>query len=146
VSVDPRVREILKSGNFTADEQRYAVLKLPTRAVMATAGIIAEINQPFLGLVVDAYEVTLVMPAEAVEDFQNRLREYERMPDVYRLITCDTVLPPDLIGFMAEISAILAKASVTILPYAAFSRDHVFVPEHQFDQAMQALNSLKMIE
>lgn len=140
---DSRVQDILKTATFSADDERYTVVKLPTRAVTVAAGIIAEISEPFLALLVDAYEVTLVIPADALTDFAARLRDHEAAAEVYRLITCEAVLPPDLIGFMAEISAILAKASVTILPYAAFSRDHLLVPERQLDQAMQALNSLK---
>jgi hypothetical protein len=143
---DARVREILKTANFVADEQRYSVIRLPARAVTAAAGIIAEISEPFLALLVDEYEVTLVIPSDAVADFASRLRSHETTTEVYCLITCDMVLPPDLIGFMAEISAILAKAAVTILPYAAFSRDHLLVPEKQLGQAMQALSSLKAIE
>jgi hypothetical protein len=146
MQMDSRVRDILKMATFVADDQRYAVVKLPARAVTAAAGVIAEISQPFLALLVDEHEVTLVIPSDAVEDFASRLRGYEMTTDVYRLITCDAVLPPDLIGFMAQISAILAKASVTILPFAAYSRDHLLVPENQFDQAMQALASLKTIE
>jgi len=37
----------------------------------------------------------------------------------------------------------LAAADVTILPLAAFSRDHLLVPAAQFDSALQALEALK---
>ncbi len=138
-----RVQEILNNCNFVSDDQTYAVTRLPARAITAAAGVIAEIGEPFLALLADAHEVTLVIPHDALADFERRLQGYEAIVDHYRLITCDSVLPPDLIGFMARISAILAEASVTILPFAAYSRDHFLVPENQFDQAMKALQSLK---
>lgn len=143
---DPRIREILKTANFVSNGERYTVIRLPARAITAAAGITAEMGKPFLALVVDQDEVTLVLPTEALADFASRLRDSEASSDIYRLITCDAILPPDLIGFMAQISALLAAASVTIFPYAAFSRDHFLVPESQFDQAMLALNALKAIE
>ncbi len=136
---EARVREILRTCTFVADNQPYAVTRLPARGITAAAGVIAEIGEPFLALIADADEVTLVIPTDALEEFERRLRGHEAMTEYYRLLTCDAVLPPDLIGFMARISAILAEASVTILPFAAYSRDHVLVPQSQFDQAVQAL-------
>jgi hypothetical protein len=61
----------------------------------------------------------------------------------YRLITLDVVLEPQLTGFMARIASALAEAGVTIMPFAAYQRDHLLVPTQQFDTAMNTLKKLQ---
>jgi hypothetical protein len=135
--------EILKNASLYTDNELYVVLKLPAAAITPAASIIAELGEPFCALIVDKDEVTLVVPHDVPVEFGARLRGHEAIAYQYRLITIDAVLPPDLVGFMAKISAALADAGVTLLPYAAFSRDHLLVPEAQFETAMAALQKLK---
>lgn len=139
----PTISEILKNASFYTDDEAYVVLKLPAAAITPVASIIAEVGEPFCAMIVDKDEVTLVVPHDVPAEFTKRLRGHEAITYRYRLITIDAVLPPDLVGFMAKISAALADAGVTLLPYAAFSRDHLLVPEAQFETAMQALKKLK---
>jgi hypothetical protein len=60
----------------------------------------------------------------------------------YRLITFDVALDLTLVGFMARVSQALAEARVTILPFAAYTRDHLLVPVEQFDRAWARLEKL----
>jgi uncharacterized protein len=137
------VQEFLENARFYTDQEPYLVLRLPAAAITVAASIIAEISDPFCALIVDKDEVTLIVPHEAPEEFAKRLRGHEISGVRYRLITVDIPLPPDLVGFMARISTALAEAGVPIFPYAAYSRDHLLVPEAHFEKAMAALQRLK---
>lgn len=137
------VEQALREARLYTDGQDYLMLRLPTAAVTAAAGVLAEIGEPFGALIVDKDEVTLVIPADALEAFARRLPGHELGATQYRLITFDVELEPTLIGFMAQVSRALADAGVTILPFAAFSRDHLLVPSAQLDIAMQALEMLR---
>ena len=92
---------------------------------------------------VDADEVTLVVSAELVEEFESRLRDHVISDTAYRLITLDVVLEHDMIGFMARVSTALAEAGISVMPFAAYSRDHVLVPADQFETALTALQRLQ---
>ena len=94
-------------------------------------------------MIVDKDEVTLIIPAEAVEDFAARLLDHRVSDSAYRLISFDLELDPSLTGFMAAIAGALAQAGVPILPLAAFSRDHLLVPADDFEAAWQALKQLQ---
>lgn len=133
----------LAKATFYSDDEPYVLLKLHPAAITVAAGIVAEISDPFCALVVDKDEVTLLVPLEAPEEFAARLRDVTQSEVRYRLITLDVTLPPDLVGFMARVSHALAEAGVSLLPYAAFSRDHLLVPEAQFSEAMTALRALQ---
>lgn len=136
------VDDALRAATLYSDGLLYVFVKLPARAITAAAGIIAEYGAPFCGLIVDKDEVTLMIPQDAFDDFSERLPGHVLADGRYRLITLDVALDANLIGFMARISAALAAAGVPIFPYAAYTRDHLFVPVEKFDLAMNALKTL----
>lgn len=137
------VEQALQAAQLYTDAIDYRLLHLPPNAMMAAAGVLAEIGEPFAALIVDKDEVTLVIPADAVEVFARRLRDHRLSDTTYRLITFDLELEPTLTGFMARIAAALATAQIPILPFAAFSRDHLLVPSAQFETAWTALKTLQ---
>lgn len=134
--------DALQQTTFITTDDTYRLIKLPANAVSAAAGIIAEISEPFCVLIVDQHEVTLLIPNDAVEDFTPRMRDHQ-LGETYRLITADAILEPDLLGFMAAVSTALAEAGVGVFPYAAYTRDHIIVPNAQLDQALKTLDALK---
>ncbi len=135
--------QVLENAVFSSDGAPYVLVKLPAAAIIVAASIVAEIGAPFCTLIVDRHEVTLVVPDEAVEEFAARLHGHEVSKETFRLITLDTVMPLDVVGVMARLSAALAKAQIPIFAFAAYSRDHVLVPASHFEAAMSALNNLK---
>ncbi len=136
------VEDALKAAKLYTDNQVYRMIKLPARGVVAAAGVLAEINEPFGAVILDKDEVTLVLADEALSDFARRLYGHTASASTYRLITFDVELEPTLTGFMARVAATLAQAGVTILPFGAYSRDHLLVPSEQFDKAWAALKAI----
>lgn len=135
-------REALQQTTLAGDDELYRLVRFPAGAVTVAAGIVAEVGSPFCAMLVDRYEVTLIVPEDAVEEFASRLQGTTMESARYRLITFDVVLPPDLVGFMAAVSAAVARAGVSILPFGAYSRDHILVRASQYDDAIAALKSL----
>ncbi|MBL8156241.1 MAG: ACT domain-containing protein [Anaerolineae bacterium] len=135
--------QALKQAVLYTDEVDYAFIKLPPKAITAAAGIIAEIGEAFCSLIADKDEVSLVIPFEAIADFEKRLPGKTLSPTPYRLITFDLELDAALVGFMARISTTLAQANVSIIPFGAFSRDHLLVRRDQVEVALAALRRLQ---
>jgi hypothetical protein len=136
-------KSAVQAMQLHTDGESYRFIRLPTGRATAAAGVLAETADPFLALMVDKDEITLVLPDGVVNDYANRLGEHTLSDSVYRLITFDIELNPDLVGFTALVSAALAAAHVPIMPLAAFSRDHLLVPVEHFDTAWTALEELK---
>lgn len=134
---------VFAQGQFVLDEGVYCVLHLPARAIVAAAGVLAEVGDPFMALIADKDEVTLILDEEAVEEYQGRLVGHRQDATRYRLITLDLVLESTLTGLMARMAAVLAEAGVPIFPLAAYSRDHLLVPADKAQTALNALNALK---
>ncbi len=133
-------QEALQQCTLYTDDTVYTLISLSPSAIWAGAGIIADLGEAFSVLIADKDEVTLVLPLEAWQDYEKRLPD-ARQQGEFRLITFDIELDFDMIGFMALIANILADAQVSILPLAAFARDHILVPANKFQIAWDALKS-----
>ena len=139
------VEQALAAAKLFSDDQDYLFIQLPAKAIMAAAGVIAQIGEPFCALIVDKDEVSLVIPADALADFKERLPNYQVSNKPYKLITFDIELDMSLVGFMAKVSRALADAGIPIMTFAAYSRDHLLVPAEQFSVAMAALVKLQSL-
>ena len=137
------VEQVLQAAKLYSDGKLYVLVRLPPRAITAAAGVLAELAEPFSALVVDKDEITLVIPADSVTIFAPRLRDSTVSETQYRLITFDMALDLSLVGFMAHVSQALANAGVAIMPYAAYTRDHLLVPAYSFEKAWATLEKLK---
>lgn len=137
--------EVFSNTVLFTDDALYVLVHLPAPAITAGAAVLAEIGTPFSALVVDKDEVTLLVPQAGWDDFADRLPDHRLADEAFRLITFDTPLSPDLVGFMALVSRLLAEAEVSILAISAFERDHVCVPAEQFEKAWETLHHAQQV-
>lgn len=137
------IAEALQTAALYSDDYIYRFVKLPINSITAVAGVIAQAGNPFSALLLDKDEITLMMEDEDFQQFKKRLPGHEVSEIGYRLITFDVELEPTLVGFMAYISTALAKENISLMPFAAYSRDHIFVNEADFARAMTILENLK---
>ncbi len=137
------LEQVLQRTELYCDYCDYKLVRLPANGITIAAGVMAEASVPFTALVVDKDEVTLMLPDDVCQAFATRLRLATMSEVNYRLITFDVVLEPDLVGFIARISKSLAEASIPVLTFAAYSRDHIFVPASDFDRAVANLRQMQ---
>ena len=142
--MNSNARNVLAEAALYSDGVEYKLVKLPATAITLAAGIVAEAACPFTSMIVDKDEVSLMLPVDVCQVFERRLRLAVISDLNYRLLTFDLVLEPDLVGFLALISQCLADAQVPLLAFAAYSRDHIFVPASRFDEAIAAIESLRI--
>ncbi|MDQ7026067.1 MAG: ACT domain-containing protein [Anaerolineae bacterium] len=140
------VDDILAQAELYSDDDIYRFITLPANAITAAASVVAQVGNPFIALLVDKDEVTLMLEDEDYHEYQKRLLDHQVSETRYRLITFDVVLESTLVGFMARVTQILADANISVMPFAAFSRDHIFVSDTDFEKAMQVLAELKSIK
>lgn len=148
--------DALRATRLYTDHVPYTLIKIPPLA-FRTAWLGDLLATPFCALLMDKDEITLVVATAAWQsmlasiaprpadpkDGTIDMRHLWKQSDIeYRLITFDVELTPTLTGYMARISAALAEADVPILPFAAFSRDHILVPASRFKPAWAALERL----
>ena len=92
---------------------------------------------PFM-LLKDALEVTMLLDDTDFGTMRHAIRD-AKVERGYRLLTFDIELDPGVVGFMAEISRILADAAIPILAISAFTRDHLLIRQQDLATALKAL-------
>ena len=92
---------------------------------------------PFM-ILMDKHEVTLLLDETDFGTMRHALRD-AKTEGGYRLLTFDIVLDLNVVGFMAEVSRVLADANVPIMALSAFSRDHLLIKQNDLAKALKAL-------
>ena len=143
------IPDAFKNGTLFTDDRAYTFLNLPTshagQALEFLKSCQEENSTAFQTFMYDKDEITVMLPTSQFQakfdakDFP----DHEEGTIQYRMITFDVVLAPTLVGFMAVVTRALADANVSVLPFAAYSRDHILVSEKDFDTTMQVLEKLK---
>jgi hypothetical protein len=132
--------QALAQASLYTDEFDYTLIHLPPTAITPAAVVFAEISDPFGALIADKDEVTLLLAEDDWNAYRHRLPDHATTGP-YRLITFDLELDPDLIGFMALVTRILAEAGVSILAFSTYARDHIFVQASDFQAAWDVLEA-----
>jgi hypothetical protein len=115
---------------FTVDRSRYVIEKLKD---------VPDFSDKVFSVIKDKNEVTVVAK-EGVE--LNPLSEEK----FFKLITFEVTLPFDLTGFLSHVSALLAKKSIPLLAFSAYSTDHILVREEDLDRAVEVLERDCMVQ
>lgn len=88
----------------------------------------------------DGAEITLIL---AEEEWQ-RLAPFfpeARFLGGRRLIQFDLVLDFSIVGFLAEVTRLLAAAGISVFAISTWRTDAILVAEESFDQAVSAIRS-----
>lgn len=96
-------------------------------------------NVDFFAMVKDKRGVTVVLPESELRKICDILLGCE---GGFRLLTFDTILPFDLVGFISKISTALAKAGIGILVFSSYSTDHILIKENDVERALEVLEGL----
>jgi hypothetical protein len=62
----------------------------------------------------------------------------------FRIISFDTKLPFDLIGFLAYITKLLADQNISLFAISSFSSDHILMKEAYLTKAIEVLKGAKV--
>lgn len=138
-SLDPALRRIFAGIRLYTDARPYALVSLPPDQMRAVTILFGGLASPFAAWIVDKDEITIVMHEM---DWTVAARDLPgmRVETDYRLISFDTVLDLNLVGFMSAVCRLLAQAEISVLPICAFSRDHVLVRGHDAEKAWRVLS------
>ena len=83
-------------------------------------------------------EVTLVVDATDFESIRPALGD-SRFERGFRLLTFTAAMEFSVVGFLAEVSRVLAEGGIPIIALSSFSRDHLLVKQDDLADSLKAL-------
>jgi hypothetical protein len=138
---DPRTAaEILRSCRLIVAPGTFTLISVDRagwQRLLSDPALSPRMTSPFL-ILMDAYEVTLMVDDTDLAAMRSGLSD-AKIEKGFRMLTFDSAMGFDVVGFIARVAQILAAAGVPILPIAAFSRDHVLVKQDHLAAALRAL-------
>ena len=132
--------DILRDTKVSVSPETFAIISLTPAiwsGLLADPALSPRMTAPFM-IFKDKFEVTLVLDDVDLRNMRPGLSD-ARIENGYRMLTFETVLDMSVVGFMAEVSRILADAGVPILPISAFSRDHLLIRQTDLAATLKAL-------
>ena len=126
----------MKFEEFTKDtEIRASVRK--KEYTMAKVASLPPASDRIFAVVTDGVEISVVAEMGVELDVIE-----EEKP--LRIISFDTKLPFDLIGFLAYITKLLADQNISLFAVSAFSTDHILMKDVYLDKAVKVLKDNKV--
>ncbi len=86
----------------------------------------------------DKWEVTMLIDEIDFKTVRYAIRNAKTQGN-FRLLSFDVELNFETVGFLAQISKILAEANVSIVALSAFSRDHLLIKQEDLPKALRVL-------
>lgn len=86
----------------------------------------------------DKREVTMLLDEIDFHTLKHAIRDAKSEGN-FRLLTFDVELGFDVVGFVAEITRILAESKISIVALSTFSRDHILIKQADLSKALKAL-------
>jgi hypothetical protein len=133
-------KELLRSAQVQVAPETFALVGM-TRdqllSLLSDSALSPRMTAPFM-IFMDPHEVTLILDDIDLTNMRPGLTE-AKIENGYRMLTFNIVLDLSVVGFMAEVSRILAEAGVTILALSAYSRDSLLIKQDDLATALKAL-------
>jgi hypothetical protein len=113
----------------------------PSRYVVAKVKDCPQISENIFAIIKDRNETTVIAENTAK---LNTIEEEK----FFKIISFETKLPFDLVGFLAYIAKILADQDISIFAVSAYSTDHILIKEENLNKALKALenNGVKIVK
>ena len=87
--------------------------------------------------IVDKDEITVIIDENYLHDL-----DVIDVQKGWKIFTLDIVFPMDVCGVTAKIASALAQKGISIMPLAAFSRDHFLIRNKDVQEAKRVFESL----
>ena len=111
------------------DKQWLELISNPDQSPRMTA--------PFM-IFKDQFEITLLLDEIDFGKIRNEIQKL-KIESGFRLLTFDIELDFNVVGFLAEITRILAEAEISIIALSSFSRDHILIKQENLAKALKVL-------
>jgi hypothetical protein len=133
-------KELLRSAKVEVAAETFALVGMSREQLLSLLGdnaLSPRMFAPFM-IFMDTHEVTLILDEIDLANMRPGLSG-AKIEAGYRMLTFDIVLELSVVGFMAEVSRILAEAGIAILALSAYSRDCVLIKQVDLAKALKAL-------
>ena len=137
-----KILELLRKTRVEVSPETYFIVSLRDedwRRLLENPELSPRMSAPFM-IFKDKWEVTLILDEVDYGTCRHAMRD-AKVEGSFRLLSFDLVMDFNVVGFLAEISRILAQANISIFAVSAFSRDHLLIKQNDLPNALKVLGN-----
>lgn len=134
--------ELLKKTRVEVAPETFTLLSLRHEdwsKLLQNPELSPRMTAPFM-IFRDKFETTLLLDEIDFGTLRHAVRD-AKIEKNFRLLTFDIELDFTVVGFLAEITRILATENVSIAALSAFSRDHLLIKQDDLAKALKVLGN-----
>ena len=134
------VTEILRETRIEVAPETFFLISLTLQdwlKLLETPELSPRMTAPFM-IFRDKWEVSLLLDEVDFKTIRYAIRD-AKTEGSFRLLSFDVELDFETVGFLAQISKILAEANISIVALSAFSRDHLLIKQKDLPKALKVL-------
>ncbi|MDQ3132046.1 MAG: ACT domain-containing protein [Acidobacteriota bacterium] len=134
------ISKLLQKTRVEVAPETYTLVSLrheDWRKLLENPELSPRMTAPFM-IFSDKWEVTLLLDDVDFQTIRYAVRDAKTQGG-FRLLSFDIELDFSVVGFLAEISRILAEANISIVALSAFSRDHILIKQNDLAKALKVL-------
>jgi hypothetical protein len=135
------LHQAIAQTRLTTDGCPYIFLRFPLAQSARVTYWLSAANNSFVGLLRDDHELSLMVEQALWKSAPRELVEVAASSPVYRRVTFDVLLDFDLVGYLDVITRVLAANTIPVLAFSAFSKDHIFIQQADFDRTWRILQA-----
>lgn len=138
--MNTKIEELLKKTRVEVASETFTLVSVRHEAwlqLLENPELSPRMTAPFM-IFRDKYETTLLLDDIDFQTIRHAVRD-GKIERNFRLLTFDVTLDFTIVGFLAEISRILAEAEISIVALSAFSRDHILIKQENLARALNVL-------
>lgn len=136
----PELRKYFARTKLSVLPEDYFMVHLPVDAKPIPGEWYRPATTRFGAFIREPKEITLIVSRRKWLCMRSLFEKHEVSAPL-KVITFDVVLPMNLTGFVAALTARLAEADVSVLPVSSFHRDHILVHKRDLPRAVRILRT-----
>lgn len=135
-----KISELLRSARVEVQPETFYLVSLTHDEwlkLLENPELSPRMTAPFM-IFRDRWETTLLLDETDFGTVRHAVRD-AKIEGNFRLASFDVELDFSVVGFLAEITGILAEAEISIIALSAFSRDHLLIKQTDLSKALKVL-------
>ena len=136
--LSPQLRKLFAETKLDVLPEDYYLVHLPVDTKPIPGEWYRPATTQFAVFIRAPKGITLIVARRKWLRMQNLFDEYELSAPM-RVVTLDMALSLEVYGYIAVVAEILAQAAISIVPIAAFDRDHIVVKKAELPRTVRLL-------
>ncbi|MFH1641620.1 MAG: ACT domain-containing protein [Nanoarchaeota archaeon] len=119
-------------------KEKYCIVSIPSKQIERFD--LVNLSKNFYSFIYDTNNITLIINQKNWKEIEKNFALY-KIEKSFRILTPDAELSWDVVGFIANLTKILAENKISVGVISSFSKDHLLIRNKDVRKARKVLKN-----